>query len=51
MTVLLGTCSSGNKFSIWAEFAFGGQHYDKILITLGGLRFIENFNGNVARTA
>ena len=50
MSGLLGMCSAGKNFSFWAEFGFGGQHYDEILITLVGLGFSENFNVNVART-
>jgi len=50
MNGLLGKCSTGKNFSIWAEFVFGGQHYGEILITLVGLSFSENFNVNIART-
>jgi hypothetical protein len=32
--------------SVWLSLSFGGQHYDEILISLGGLRFGENFEVN-----
>jgi len=42
-TELLGVCSRGTKLGAWDEFLFGGQQYEDILITLGRLRFEENF--------
>jgi len=42
-TELLGVCSRGTKLGDWDGFLFGGQQYEDILMTLGRLRFEENF--------
>jgi hypothetical protein len=34
---LLVVCSGGKELTVWAEFVFGGQHCDEILIGLWGL--------------
>jgi hypothetical protein len=40
-TEMLRVCSTGTKLGVWAEFVFGGQHYETILMTLERLRFEE----------
>jgi hypothetical protein len=37
---------TNNVSAAWPSFSVGDQHYDEILISLGGLRFDENFEVN-----
>jgi hypothetical protein len=42
-TEMLRVCSRGTELGVWAEFVFGGQHYEAILMTLERLCFEEKF--------